>query len=158
MKPTTPPPPGFAHLLMPTLLTQSTLDSLVKHLRAICVALENEVKRNPAKKHELAPAILHASTTWITVYKVHHERACAAAAKRDKGEVLWTVFRPTRNGYQEIIRTPNRKITIHWWKNYYDEGHHKLDKPEAESTELFTGRTNDPWGWDLRRAMDPEIN
>lgn len=147
---------GFAALLKPTLLSRPALTSLTKHLYAIYVAVNKEIKDHPEKQPDLAGVRSDILNTWSVVQSCQHQRAVAAAAKRDKGEVLWTVFKPygTR-GCLEIVRTPNRKITTIWYKKWHGEGYECHQGTEAERTEVITNPTHDnPWAWDFYRAME----
>lgn len=84
------------------------------------MAVEKEKKKNP----QLDPLWLQMSNSWNHWYKLLNTARNAAAAKRDKGEVLFTVFVPDRNALQERIRTPNRVITIYHWRRGYPETTH----------------------------------
>lgn len=58
---------------------------------------------------------------WMIHYKVWKKSAVLAATRKDKGVVLFTVFKPGACGSMaEIVRTPNLLVTKTWWPHRWD--------------------------------------
>lgn len=69
------------------------------------------------KDPELAPIAKQARTLADELFPLMQKKRSAEAVKADKGEILWTMFMPSKTrtgaivGIKEVTRTPNRTLT-----------------------------------------------
>ena len=63
-----------------------------------------------------------ANKAWQRLYNRVHDMEIAAATKRDKDQVCFTVFIPDKWSMKEVIRTPNRIIYTTRYKSFSGDG------------------------------------
>jgi hypothetical protein len=91
---------------------------------------------------------------WLIQHKTWKKAAVAAATRKDKGVVLWTVFKPGAcSSMREIIRTPNLLITKTWWADTWDR---TLRRMSGEPYVEIQGRWSTP-EHDFKEAMRMEV-
>ena len=115
----------------------STLRAAERAAYKLMTTFEKE-RKTDAEAQRLYDA---ASKLWQERHAAFKAADIAQAEKRDKGEVLFTVFVPNRNGWREVVRTPNRLITTHKWRDSSPAGHHA----SASYTEVCSKLYSPAW-------------
>lgn len=70
----------------------------------------DKVRRAAPGDAELVALERKSTADWLFWHKRLHAVEVAAAAKKDKGEVLWTIFYPDGSAALSVTRTPNLRI------------------------------------------------
>lgn len=128
----------------------STLKAAERAAYRLMKAFEAEAKYDPAAK-QLKETY---SALWMERHNAWKKAAVAAATRKDKGEVLWTVFKPGACGStREMIRTPNLLTTKTWWPDTWDRSMRRMSsEPYVEiQGKLWTTE------YDFRNAMRLEV-
>lgn len=74
-----------------------------------------------------------ANKLWHRFYNRRQELELAAATKRDRGVVCFTVFIPERFSMKEVIRTPHRTTHTTRWRSFYSA---EYDRNESVWTDV----------------------
>lgn len=119
-----------------------TLRQIERAKLGLVRVLERAMRADP-NAHEVRELLDGARKDWCEWYKRLKRVEVAAAEKRDKGEVLFTIFYPDSSGaVRSIIRTPHRLIrrweTLPW---YYRQD---------EERDYVEVRRADDWKWDFQ--------
>lgn len=135
--------------MSPKQLQTLSYKKLFKVYRQLSVAAKTD--------SQLVPLAELAEKLWLQTSNLADARLLAAAQKRDKGEILFVVFRPilcgqpgskTSYGVRETIRTPHCIGDRSQWKS---------DREVAKINWRAAVRSDDTdINWDFRQAMKVE--
>lgn len=130
-------------------MTIAKLRSIERQLFKLVQSLR-PLKNEP----EVVALYAWAEKEWSRIWNLYKARSLAAAAKRDRGEVLFTVFRPAyrTSAVEENVRTPNRMLRRVAWK-HYSTG--ELEPWKEFSGEVSCNRLYSP-EYDFKRLMRME--
>lgn len=120
-------------------MNAKTLKRIERSKWTLLRALERAVKAEPFDE-ELRALNLEAGNEWSQWHKRLRKVNAAAAAKKDKGEVLFTIFYPDGAAVRSITRTPHRLIhhweTQPWYASKPIEDHVDVRRPDAWERDL----------------------
>lgn len=107
----------------------STLKSAERAAYRLLKVFDAEAKFDPAAR-ALSETY---SKLWMERREAWKTAAVAAAQRKDKGQVLFTVFVPDRNCIREIVCTPNLVITqTHWRHSWAPTGFETSGAPSID--------------------------
>ncbi len=95
------------------------------------------------KGHERRESVTKA---WNAAYQEFQVAARAAAARRDKGEVLWTLCMPHKHYVREITRTALRCMSTYHY-DIRDSAYRcvRVRPVNSEGADVRNGRLYEPW-------------